>query len=573
MTDLEGFLEIVRMFAFLAALVAAFLVWRRQRHGRSSTYVLSAVTSILLVFVITLLPSDAPLADAISRANPLLIMGFPALLLAFAWSFDARLPGWVRATIGLAMIVAASLVIVPAGPADERSTTQAILVASYLAVWTLLAVLAAARLWTAAGGSRPVVLRLRLLSIGVLLFNVALFGAVFPTPAGLDVWTSVVLPIVSGTVFLLAFTAPAPLRRMWRSESTEVFVEAQRSLMAAETTDEVCGRVAPLFGRLLGADIAIAADGEQICAAHGISNEEAQRLLDAWQGAEEVDPQAYLAHVRGRVMLVRPTRYAPPLDAEGRRLADGLTLHLALALDRTDLLESRQEALDAAQRAKDELETTVVGLAHDLRNPTTALAGFAHLLATSDDPEERSEMAEHLQASAGYIEALVSALLEVSRIGRTQTESEPVDLTDVARRVSDRWRTTHPAAHVEVGELCTLQINPGRAEQLLDNLVANAIRHGGRDDVTVLLDAARHDGEVHLRVADDGVGIAPEDRDSVFRLFHRSPGASAEEGSGVGLTMVKRIAESYGGSVHLEEAERGATIVIHLPASLVIEEA
>ena len=572
MTDLEGFLEIVRMLAFLAALIAAFVVWRRQQHGRSSTYVLGAFTSILLVFVISLLPSEAPLTDAISRANPLLIMAFPALLLAFAWSFDARLPGWVRVTIGLAMVVATSLVIVPAGPADERSTTQAIMVVSYLAVWTLLAVLAAARLWTAAGGSRPVVLRLRLLSIGVLLFNLALFGAVFPTPEGAQVWTNVVLPIVSGTVFLLAFAAPAPLRRMWRSESTEVFVEAQRSLMAAGSTDEVCGRVAPLFGTLLGADVAIAADGEQICAAHGLTNEEAQRLLDAWLRAEHVDPHAYIAQVRGRVMLVRPARYAPPLDEEGRHLADGLTLHLALALDRTDLLESRQEALDEAQRAKDELETTVVGLAHDLRNPTTALAGFAHLLATSEDPEERSEMAEHLQASAAYIEALVSALLEVSRIGRTQTESEPVDLAEVARRVSDRWRTTHPTARVEVGELCTMEMNPGRAEQLLDNLVANAIRHGGRDDVTVLLDATHHDGEIHLRVADDGVGIAPEDRDNVFRLFHRSPGASAAEGSGVGLTMVKRIAESYGGSVHLEEAELGASISIHLPGSLVVEE-
>lgn len=567
MTDLEGFLEIVRLLAFLGALVAAVLVWRKQHRGRSSTYVVGAFASILLVFVVALIPEGTPLAEVAGRSNPVFIMGLPALLLAFAWSFDSRLPGWVRGTIGAAMVVAVVLVVVPPGPAEERSTVGIVLVIVYLGVWTTLAVLAAARLWSAAGDSRPVVLRLRLMSVGVLVFNGALFAAVFPTPEALQIWTGTVLPIASGGLFLLAFVAPPPLRRMWRSESTELFVEVQRALIAAETLDDVYERLPPLLSRLLGADVAIAADGDTVCATHGIAEDDAQRLLSA--AGDQPDRRSYVSTVGRRALLVRPTRYAPPLDDEGRQLADGLALHLALALDRAELLETHKAAREETQRSREELETTVVGLAHDLRNPTTALAGFAHLLATSDDPAQRAEMAEHLEASAAYIEGLVSALLEVSRIGRTQTEVEPVDLTAVARRVVERWRATHPDARFEIGALGTFEVNPGRAEQLLDNLVGNALRHGDRDDITITLEADRRDDEVALRVADDGVGIAPDDREDVFRLFHRSQGQNATNGSGVGLTLVRRIAESYGGTVELEDVERGVSIAIRLPTSLV----
>lgn len=573
MTDLEGFLEIVRLLAFLGALVAAVLVWRKQHQGRSSTYVVGAFISILLVFVVALIPEGTPLAEVAGRSNPVLIMGLPALLLAFAWSFDSRLPGWVRGTIGAAMVVALVLVVVPPGPAEERSTVGIVLVIVYLGVWTTLAVLAAARLWTAAGDSRPVVLRLRLMSVGVLVFNGALFAAVFPTPEALQIWTGTVLPIASGGLFLLAFAAPPPLRRMWRSESTELFVEVQRVLIAAETPDDVYERLPPLLSRLLGADVAIGADDDTVCASYGIAEDDAQRLLSAAAADDQPDRQVYIAVVGRRRLLVRPTRYAPPFDDEGRQLADGLALHLALALDRAELLEAHKAAREETQRSREELETTVVGLAHDLRNPTTALAGFAHLLATSDDPTERAEMAEHLEASAAYIEALVSALLEVSRVGRTQTEVEPVDLTAVARRVAERWRATHPSARIEIGALGTFEVNPGRAEQLLDNLVGNALRHGDRDDITITLEADRRDEEIALRVADDGVGIAPNDREDVFRLFHRSQGQSATNGSGVGLTLVRRIAESYGGTVELEDVERGASIAIRLPRSLVTADA
>lgn len=568
MADLENLLEFVRVLAFAGALLAAAFVWRRQRRGRSSTYVLLAFTSILLVFIVTLLPAEATWAEAISRLNPLLIMSLPAFLLAFSWSFDGRLSVWVRVVIAGAFVMASILLVVPAGTAGERSPSQSALVVSYLAVWTLLAVMAATRLWTAAGGSRPVVIRLRLMAVAVLTFNLALFLAVFPTPDGLDLWTSAVLPIASAALFLVAFAPPAALRRMWRSESTEVFVTAQRALLAASTPADIYRDVVPLYGRLLGADVAVLAGEDEVCATHGISEDEALRL--ARVDAEVGSSQTYVTRIGDRSLLVQPSRYAPPLDEEGRQLADGLALHLALALDRTGLLIAHQQARDEAQRARTELETTVVGLAHDLRSPATALAGFAHLLATTDDPDQRTEMAEHLRSSADYIERLVAALLEVSRIGRTQIEVEPVDLGDVARRVADRRSVAYTAATIEIGELATVTVNPGRAEQLLDNLVGNALHHGGRDDITIQVGSEREDQHLVIRVTDDGVGIPLEEREDVFRLFHRSR-AEDRSGSGVGLTLVRRIAESYGGSVTLEDVDVGTSIAIRLPETVTID--
>jgi signal transduction histidine kinase len=568
MTDLENLLEFLRAVTFAGALLAAALVWRRRRRGRSSTYVMLAFASILLVFIIALLPPEAAWAEATSRLNPLLIMGMPAFLLAFAWSFEGRLPAWVRVVIVASFLVAASLLVVPAGPAGERSALQSALVTIYLAVWTLLAALAATRLWTAAGGSRPIVIRLRLMAVAVLTFNAALFLAVFPTPDAIEVLTTAILPIASAGLFLLAFAPPAALRRMWRSESTELFVHAQRALLAASTPDDVYREVVPLCGRLLGADVAVLVGDDDVCATHGVSEDEARRLA---RGSVDhrTSSQVYISRVGDRALLVRPSRYAPPLDEEGRQLADGLTLHLALALDRTELIIAHQEARDEAQRAKNDLETTVVGLAHDLRSPTTALAGFAHLMTTTEDPEERAEMGVHLRASADYIERLVAALLEVSRIGRTQTEVEPVDLQDVAHRVAERRRATHQAATIEVGELATVSMNPGRAEQLLDNLVGNALHHGGRDDIEVRLGSQIEDGYIVVRVIDDGVGIPPDQREDVFRLFHRNK-TDDRSGSGVGLTLVRRIAESYGGSVLLEDVEVGTSIAVRLPASLTL---
>jgi signal transduction histidine kinase len=105
---------------------------------------------------------------------------------------------------------------------------------------------------------------------------------------------------------------------------------------------------------------------------------------------------------------------------------------------------------------------------------------------------------------------------------------------------------------------------------MIDNLVGNAVRHAGREDVTVTILCRVHDDGLTIEVADDGRGIDPEDRERIFGLFQRGR-STASKGSGVGLGMVRRIAQASGGTLTLADSERGAVFVIRLPGDVVVE--
>jgi signal transduction histidine kinase len=164
----------------------------------------------------------------------------------------------------------------------------------------------------------------------------------------------------------------------------------------------------------------------------------------------------------------------------------------------------------------------------------------------------------------------VDALLELSRIGRTQTDTARVDLRRTVERVARRLAASHPAASVRVdGRLPTVEVNEVRAEQLLDNLIGNALIHGGRPDVAVTVSAVHGAGVLELHVADDGCGVREEDGERIFELFHRGH-TTADRGSGVGLGLARRIAEAWDGTLHLVDSEVGARFVVRLPERLLV---
>ena len=117
------------------------------------------------------------------------------------------------------------------------------------------------------------------------------------------------------------------------------------------------------------------------------------------------------------------------------------------------------------------------------------------------------------------------------------------------------------------GEAPAVPFDPLRATQVLENLVGNAIAHGGRDDLRIGIEVARSaDGGVTVVVGDDGVGVADDDRDRIFDVFQRGRGASTG-GNGLGLALVRRIVEVAGGTVELDPGGAGARFVVTFPAS------
>jgi PAS domain S-box-containing protein len=231
------------------------------------------------------------------------------------------------------------------------------------------------------------------------------------------------------------------------------------------------------------------------------------------------------------------------------------------------------EQRERLERSRAELVSTV---AHELRSPLTSVKGFTATLLNkwsrfTDD--QKRVMLETVNADADRVTRLITELLDVSRIesGRMEVHRQLVDLPDRARKIiagrvaagdaEDRFR-------LEVhGGLPETWLDADKIDQILGNLVENAVRHGA-GIVTVVVEPARMDGEAALppvivpgvpdaasvSVRDQGEGISPEVAPRVFRRFWRG---KRRGGTGLGLYIVKGLVEAHGGTIGVRCAPGG----------------
>lgn len=359
------------------------------------------------------------------------------------------------------------------------------------------------------------------------------------------------LAIASAVLFVLAFAPPAALRSWWRRHATAEFERMQADLITATTPQEVADAAVPRVAAMLGSSVALLdADGEVLAGTGPGRPPSSQRA-----GAGTDDTR--VLDVGSLQLLVRTTPYTPLFGRDEEQLTAVLARQIGMAYERSAL---QTEAL----RAREELQALLLGLAHDLRNPAVAIKGFADLLL--DDPPDRFELTGHLQRSAVHLHRLIDAVLDLARVGRTEPRLEPVDLTAVAEDVAERAGASHPQVHIEVlGDASPIAFDAVRATQMVENLVVNAIAHGGRADLAITVEVAEvASGTVTLSVADDGVGVADDDRERIFDVFHRGRGA-ATGGNGLGLALVRRIVATAGGTIELAPSPHGARFVVTLP--------
>jgi len=221
---------------------------------------------------------------------------------------------------------------------------------------------------------------------------------------------------------------------------------------------------------------------------------------------------------------------------------------------------------ERAERDRADLVSTV---AHELRSPLTSVKGFTATLLNKWDrfnDEQRLLMLQTVNADADRVTRLIAELLDVSRIdaGRLELHKQVVDVPAAVRRlISGRVASGDPPERFEVVAATLLPemwLDPDKLDQVLANLVDNAIRHGA-GTVTVTI-AATDDGIV-LTVADEGDGVAADIRNLVFRRFWR---AGRRGGTGLGLYIVKGLVEAHGGQVAVLDAPAGgASFRISLP--------
>jgi len=226
---------------------------------------------------------------------------------------------------------------------------------------------------------------------------------------------------------------------------------------------------------------------------------------------------------------------------------------------------------DSLEEVEEHRQRLIADLAHELRTPLTVLAGYLEQLqdgVLTPDPIIYSRLWRETQR----LRKLVSALQELSRAeaGYLALDLQSVDLKTLCQEVVAKFAIQIPEdgpdLHLDIPALPLVWADPERLEQILLNLLSNALRHTATGQIR--LHAHRRDDEVELAVQDTGTGIAPGDLPFLFERFWRSDQARTREtgGNGIGLTIVKKLVEIQGGQIQVEsQPGQGACFRFTIP--------
>jgi PAS domain S-box-containing protein len=235
-------------------------------------------------------------------------------------------------------------------------------------------------------------------------------------------------------------------------------------------------------------------------------------------------------------------------------------------------LELEREAGDRL-RALDEMKNTFLhAVSHELRTPLSAVLGFALTLERADLelPEEESRaIAGRIAANARKLERLLTDLLDLDRMDRGIVEPQlhPTDLSELVRRaVRESDLPSRRTVEIDT-EPVTVPLDAAKVERIVENLVANSVRHTP-SGASVWIRVHSVPGGGLLTVEDDGPGVPSDLQERIFEPFMRGPGAPQHApGVGVGLSLVGRFAELHGGRAWVQEREGGgASFRVFLPS-------
>lgn len=220
---------------------------------------------------------------------------------------------------------------------------------------------------------------------------------------------------------------------------------------------------------------------------------------------------------------------------------------------------------ELAERIDEQRETLVLLtrlLRHDIRNSMMAIQGHAEIASEYVEPDGESSMEVIQRRTDAILRLLADANTLVEALGGDR-EFERVDLTNVLRSEAESIRDSHAAVDLETEIPEGLSVTAdGLVHQVFSNLLENAVAHNDPEGLRLRLEATDNGDTVEVVVADNGSGIPEELREECFELGKQGPGST---GDGLGLYLVSRLADVYGGGVTLEEATEGATFRVTLP--------
>lgn len=599
--------EAVFALVFLGALVG--YLQRRDPVSRDVALTFSPFVGILITSV----------WREVFGPPPGLLAGVALILFLLQPIFALHLASLVHRVPRAVLLGALAVVVVSIMPAlILRPVPPAAGVLPLVAFVGIEGLAAAYLLLEARRRTGPGARRLGIAALATALFAAALLmistGGAAPDVAETTPLLGLFVALAAAIGYLVAFLPPAPIRHVWQAGTT---VDYQHALLArsGETVESIWRGYAAFAAALTGGSCAVsilAPDGTmQMVGSPGLEvhGEDDGRIHThlgrlGSRAYRDTRPSELPAgsHLRAIVESTRAQFLSSvPIDSGSDRIglvvlsphrslfhSSDLELlatigaQTAVVAERRAILADQEatsarlaqtvEALRSASQAKSDF---LASMSHELRTPLSAILGFSDLMrqgeAEGGNVQVPLEWVEHIHRGGEHLLALINDVLDLSKVeaGRIELRREPIDL---ATAINELIEGVRPLAERKQLRLVadvpptTISADRGRFRQIVYNLLSNAIKFtptGGTVQVEV------RDGvdEVHITVADTGVGIAREDQARVFDEFRQVGSLAAREGgTGLGLALARRLVEAHGGRIELESVVgEGSRFTVSIP--------
>ncbi len=241
------------------------------------------------------------------------------------------------------------------------------------------------------------------------------------------------------------------------------------------------------------------------------------------------------------------------------------------AIERNRYNEELERLVADLEESNERLEQFAYAASHDLQEPLRMVSSYLSLIERRYEDaldEDGEEFLAYAVDGADRMREMIDALLKYSRVETRGDPFERVDLDDVLTGVHAdlQMKIEETDADVTVEELPEVSGDPDQLRQVFQNLLDNALTYSGEEPPEVHVSAERVGDEWQIAVADDGIGIDPEQEDRVFEVFQRLHTQSEYSGTGIGLALCRRIVERHDGRLWVDsEPGEGATFTVALP--------
>jgi PAS domain S-box-containing protein len=354
----------------------------------------------------------------------------------------------------------------------------------------------------------------------------------------------------------------------------EVLVELGKEMNAQLDREVLIRRLAEIARAATGAaTCAVKVDGDPTIGHAGELVPDLDRVIDDQLPSPWKSRQRTTAVSRsGEVLHIHIGDREPDrFDARHQAMIAGLAQQATIALENARLFEESQHLIGALARTNQalarsnrELDQFAYAASHDLKAPLRGIASLSHWIE-EDLGEVGPDTRRYLELMRGRVlrlENLVDGLLRYARAGRGSGDSA-VALREVLDDVVGLLAPPPAARIVLAPDLPVVAGERSSLEQVFMNLIGNALKHGGRDDVTVEVGVAEADDHWHFTVADDGVGIAPDFHDRIWGMFQTLQPRDKVDSTGIGLALVRKVVEARGGRTWVESTP-GQGAVFHV---------